>query len=208
MISHPSTSDRQRTVEFQALPTRTDQVRRIVSAQLRYWKLDGLVRPAALGVTELLANVHRHVAPDRHCTVEIALRPGRVTVSVRDHDPNMPPLHPSGVLATHGRGLALVAAVSDSWGMRIQRDGTGKVVWFTLPVPVPVPARTAAPGRRAGAPDGTPRQEPLPSPAPLPAPEPLPRPDPLPRGRVSAPAAPAPAAASAAGTTVAPVAHL
>ena len=63
------------------MPSRIAQVRRIVSAQLRYWRLDPLIDRAALGVTELLANVHRHAGPDKRCTVEIVLQPARLTVS-------------------------------------------------------------------------------------------------------------------------------
>ncbi|MFG3255193.1 ATP-binding protein [Streptomyces sp. NPDC048172] len=142
-------------VEFQALPSRIGQVRRIVSAQLRYWRLDPLIDPAALGVTELLSNVHRHAETDKHCTVEISLAWDRLTVSVRDRDPRLPRVRsaPSG-LATSGRGLALVAAVSDSWGMRAHQDGSGKVVWFTLPAAFAPPraarqTRQARPARRA-----------------------------------------------------------
>ncbi|MFH8985541.1 ATP-binding protein [Streptomyces varsoviensis] len=147
MISRPS---RHCTVELQALPSRIGQVRRIVSAQLRYWHLDPLIDPAALGVTELLSNVHRHAQPDKQCTVEIVLLIDRLTVSVQDHDPRLPSLAATAPddgededegdeCSTHGRGLALIAAVSESWGIRTREDGTGKAVWFTLPVP-PAPA--------------------------------------------------------------------
>ncbi|MEU4213175.1 ATP-binding protein [Streptomyces sp. NPDC026206] len=122
------------TVELQALPPRIGQVRRIVSAQLRYWHLDPLIELAALGVTELLTNVHQHAEPDKRCTVEIDLMMDRLTVSVRDHDPRLPTIGDPGTDSTHGRGLALVAAVSSSWGVKERHDG-GKVVWFTLPVP-------------------------------------------------------------------------
>ncbi|MEV0258329.1 ATP-binding protein [Streptomyces sp. NPDC050732] len=132
MISQPS---RHCTVELQALPSRIRQVRRIVSAQLRYWHLDPLIDQAALGVTELLTNVHLH-AEDKLCTVEIELLLDRLTVSVHDHDPRLPQVHDVESLATCGRGLAMVAAVSESWGVRPQGDA-GKVVWFTLPAPSP-----------------------------------------------------------------------
>lgn len=153
-------------MELQALPSRIGQIRRIVSAQLRYWHLDSLTDRAVLGVTELLSNVHRHARPDKTCTVEIELRLGRLTVSVRDHDPRLPEIGDPQPLATCGRGLAMVAAVSESWGVRPEGD-SGKVVWFTLPasgeatvcaapaavsdpvsvpVPVPVPVAEAVPG--------------------------------------------------------------
>ncbi len=87
MISH---SRRHCVVELQALPSRIGQIRRIVSAQLRHWQLDPLIDRAALGVTELLSNVHRHAQPDKTCVVEIELRLGRLTVSVIDSDPRLP----------------------------------------------------------------------------------------------------------------------
>ncbi|MGW1724285.1 ATP-binding protein [Streptomyces sp. NPDC002306] len=138
MISHPS---RHCTVELQALPSRIGQVRRIVSAQLRYWHMDPLIDRAALGVTELLTNVHRHAQPDKTCTVEMELVVDRLTVSVHDHDPRLPVVDEAEPLATCGRGLALVAAVSESWGVRPDGE-SGKVVWFTLPTSPP-PARPA-----------------------------------------------------------------
>ena len=137
MISEPS---RHCTVEVQALPSRIGQVRRIVSAHLRYWHLDALIDHAALGVTELLTNVHRHAHPDKRCTVEVELLLDRLTVSVHDHDPRLPGIHKADdgdaetdPYATSGRGLAIVEAVSESWGVRPQ--GAGKAVWFTLHAP-------------------------------------------------------------------------
>ncbi|MER5712145.1 ATP-binding protein [Streptomyces sp. NPDC002122] len=146
MISEPS---RYYAVELHALPSRIGQVRRIVSAHLRHWHLDALIDHAALGVTELLTNVHRHAQPDKRCMVEIELLLDRLTVSVRDHDPRIPkagfsvdgvgldafdPLDAFDALATSGRGLAIVGAVSESWGVR-PCGADGKVVWFTLTAP-------------------------------------------------------------------------
>ncbi|NUR03676.1 MAG: ATP-binding protein [Streptomyces sp.] len=149
MISHPS---RHCTVELQALPSRIGQVRRIVSAQLRYWHLDALIDRAALGVTELLTNVHLHAQPDKLCTVEIELVLDRLMVSVHDHDPRLPEVRDVEASATTGRGLAMVAAVSESWGARPDGD-SGKVVWFALPTtPAPVAAPARAPRRTADTP--------------------------------------------------------
>ncbi len=148
MISH---SRRHCVVELQALPARIGQIRRIVSAQLRHWQLDPLIDRAALGVTELLSNVHRHAQPDKTCTVEIEFRLGRLTVSVIDSDPRLPVLREAAMdaLETCGRGLALVEALSEAWGARHQADGPGKVVWFSLtaapaPVAAPRPVRISS----------------------------------------------------------------
>ncbi|MFK0295740.1 ATP-binding protein [Streptomyces sp. NPDC090442] len=128
MIRQPS---RHCTVELQALPARIGHVRRIVTAQLRYWQLDALIDPAALGVTELLANVHRHARPSKQCTVELCVLLDQLTVSVHDLDPRLPRLRTAGSWETSGRGLALIAALSESWGVR--PHDPGKIVWFTLP---------------------------------------------------------------------------
>jgi anti-sigma regulatory factor (Ser/Thr protein kinase) len=152
VIREPS---RHCTVELQALPSRIRQVRRIVSAQLRHWHLDPLIDRATLGVTELLTNVHRHALPDKMCTVEIEVLFERLMVSVHDHDPRMPELRSAAAYDTGGRGLALVAAVSEAWGVRPDGD-RGKAVWFTLPttppdlaVPARVPYAEQAPARSA-----------------------------------------------------------
>ncbi|CAL9360362.1 ATP-binding protein [Streptomyces sp. enrichment culture] len=141
MISHPS---RHCTVELQALPSRIGQVRRIVSAQLRYWHMDLLIDRAALGVTELLTNVHLHARPDKTCTVEMELLLDRLTVSVHDRDPRLPVVDDAAPLATCGRGLAMVAAMSESWGVRPDGE-SGKSVWFSLPTAAVAPPPAAPP---------------------------------------------------------------
>ncbi|MGW1377405.1 ATP-binding protein [Streptomyces sp. NPDC002446] len=139
MITQPS---RHCTVELQAVPARISHVRSIVSAQLRHWRLDALIDPAALGVTELLANVHRHARFTKQCTVELCVLLDQLTVSVHDEDPRLPRIRAAGSWETCGRGLALVAALSESWGMRA--EGNGKVVWFTLPALATPPDETPA----------------------------------------------------------------
>jgi len=136
VISQPS---RHCTVELHALPSRIGQVRRIVSAQLRYWHLDPLIDRAALGVTELLTNVHLHARPDKLCTVDIELLLDQLTVSVHDRDPRLPEVQDANSSATCGRGLSMVAAVSENWGVRPNGE-SGKVVWFSLTAPSPAPA--------------------------------------------------------------------
>ncbi|GAA3050076.1 hypothetical protein GCM10017562_11360 [Streptomyces roseofulvus] len=144
-------------MELQALPPRIGQIRRIVAAHLRHWQLDDLVDPVELGVTELLTNVHRHAQPDKECTVELELLLDRLTVSVRDNDPRIPVASETpaeelwggpDALATSGRGLAIVGALSDSWGVR-PGGVSGKVVWFTLTAP-PCAGGPAVTGAEAG----------------------------------------------------------
>lgn len=146
MTGPTSPQSRHCAVEFQALPSRIGQIRRIVAAQLRYWQLDPLIDPTALGLSELLSNVHRHAGPDKQCTVELVYLWERLTVSVRDRDPRLPRVRAAGTQSSSGRGLALIAEISASWGMHAHHDGSGKVVWFTLPAsPLPAHVQHRAP---------------------------------------------------------------
>ena len=147
-------------MELQALPSRIGQVRRIVSAQLRYWHLDPLIDRAALGVTELLTNVHLHAQPDKMCTVEIELLLDRLTVSVHDHDPRLP-----RVREMRRRGHR--AGAGSPWSPRSARAGAcGRTASGQGRVVHPADARRraaagAASSRRttrpASRPSGTPR---------------------------------------------------
>jgi anti-sigma regulatory factor (Ser/Thr protein kinase) len=138
---------RQCALELEAHPYRIQQIRRIVSAQLRYWRLDPLIDAASLGISELLANVHRHAKPDKRCSVRLSHAADRLTVAVADKDPRLPRLAATEPLATAGRGLAMVEALSDSWGTDLLPQDEGKVVWFVLRTPMPTP--TLAPLRAA-----------------------------------------------------------
>ena len=143
VIAHPHTW--QCSLELEALPHRIGQIRRIVSAKLRYWNLHPLIDATLLGITELLANVHHHAHTDKRCSVEIVFSRGRLTVSVTDNDLRPPRLgSPMEPLATSGRGLAIVAALSESWGTLPSSNGDGKVVWFTLCAPAGPPATAPA----------------------------------------------------------------
>ncbi|GAA0300185.1 hypothetical protein GCM10010302_43450 [Streptomyces polychromogenes] len=87
------------------------------------------VEDVLLVVSELVTNVLDHTSCDP--LLVVCFRAGRVRVEVRDADPRLPvPQHPSPA-APHGRGLALVAAVSVHHGVR-RLPGAGKAVWALL----------------------------------------------------------------------------
>ncbi|MBT2395297.1 ATP-binding protein [Streptomyces sp. ISL-100] len=104
-------------------------MRRIVRTFLARWDMAELADAAELALTELVANVVRHV-PGRHCNLLILRRPGGLRVEVTDGCPR--PAHTRGgggdELAEGGRGLLLVDAVTDRWGT-VPLPG-GKTVWF------------------------------------------------------------------------------
>lgn len=104
-------------------------VRRIVRSYLGEWELAELTDAVELGVTELLANVVRHV-PDRRCTLLLLRAAAGVRVEVGDGSAQLPVVRgdvPPD--SERGRGLTLLGAVSDKWGVG-PRGGGGKTVWF------------------------------------------------------------------------------
>ncbi|MCL6732732.1 ATP-binding protein [Streptomyces neyagawaensis] len=103
-------------------------IRRIVRSYLDEWEMPELTDAVELGVTELLANVVRHV-PDRRCALLLLRSPGGVRVEVTDGSEQLPVLRTDlSPYADGGRGLVLVDAVADKWGVGRWRDG--KTVWF------------------------------------------------------------------------------
>ncbi|WP_433547829.1 ATP-binding protein [Streptomyces sp. CA-294286] len=105
-------------------------MRRILRMYLAGWGLLDLADAAELAFTELIANVVRHV-PGRHCRMCILLCEGEVLrVEVADDCPALPrPSRTVRALAEGGRGLLLVDAVTDDWGVE-PLPGGGKTVWF------------------------------------------------------------------------------
>ncbi|MFJ4713008.1 ATP-binding protein [Streptomyces sp. NPDC088785] len=102
-------------------------IRRIIRAYARQWGMAETADAAELAATELLANVVRHV-PGRRCSLLILRLEGGLRVEVTDPDPRPPVLREAGQLDEGGRGLMLVAAVTDRWGSQVRPPG--KAVWF------------------------------------------------------------------------------
>ncbi len=104
-------------------------LRRILRLHLVRSDLRDVADAAELALTELVANVVRQV-PGRRCRVCFQLRPGGVRVEVADDCPELPVPAAADALDEGGRGLVIVAAVADRWGVTPYPDGPGKTVWF------------------------------------------------------------------------------
>lgn len=95
----------------------------------------------ALVVTELVTNAVRHA--DATPELTLRARDGAVRIEVFDRGPGHPELAAPDATATSGRGLTLVDAMADAWG--VEHAESGKVVWAELELnnrgsPTPGPA--------------------------------------------------------------------
>jgi anti-sigma regulatory factor (Ser/Thr protein kinase) len=117
--------------------------------------LAGLMPAAAVADTvavaaELLGNAVRHAAPLPGGVVRVAwrlLRAGGIEIRVTDGGAATPPtVRQVGSESPDGRGLAIVAALSEGWG--VDRDGLGQCVWARLTAPTTRPATGTLAGAR------------------------------------------------------------
>lgn len=111
-------------------PAAAQLARQATRAACHDWSLEHLADRASVVVTELVANVVLHARTDMGVSV-IALD-RNLHVSVRDgsQEPPLPRLPSENVPG--GRGLLVVAALTEAWGIAPTSDG--KVVWATLPI--------------------------------------------------------------------------
>jgi anti-sigma regulatory factor (Ser/Thr protein kinase) len=114
------------------------EMRKALRERLRHSGVPGLSDTAELLATELVTNVLQYTGHGAVLTVTLYSSAGsaahHLRVEVRDFAPHqaLRPCAP-GESATHGRGLLLVQALTDAWG--VHSDSAGKVVWFELAVP-------------------------------------------------------------------------
>ncbi len=105
--------------------------RRSTGEALSSWNLDHLEPVAVLVVSELVTNAVLHARPSAS-SPELHLHAGStwLRIEVHDTDPRPPqPRTPIG-LDEAGRGLLLIEAITDQWG--VYRTATGKAVWAIL----------------------------------------------------------------------------
>lgn len=140
-----------------AEPDGVSQLRRTLpptpeSATVSRWLVNDLLRDttdddtrdtAALLTTELVSNAIRHTRDELVLTVRLA--GGRLRVGVSDSSHRRPQLVQVGGRDTSGRGLHLVEALAERWGVEPDERGLGKTVWFELLVEPPEPPEPPRP---------------------------------------------------------------
>jgi anti-sigma regulatory factor (Ser/Thr protein kinase) len=103
-------------------------VRDALSAQPRE-----IVEAAELMTSEVATNSVRHAQTDFELAILLSRREIRVEVS--DHGQGQPVPRSPRTLEQSGRGLQIVLALSDAWGVTPSHDG--KLVWFSLQLRAP-----------------------------------------------------------------------
>ncbi|HVE46048.1 MAG TPA: SpoIIE family protein phosphatase [Acidimicrobiales bacterium] len=114
---------------FQPDPQSAALTRGFTAGVLQGAGWDERVDTAVLLVSELVTNAVRHARGP--CALVVCLGEESVELSVEDGDPRYPSVRRPGPLDDHGRGLLLIGALADDWGIRALASG-GKATWFVL----------------------------------------------------------------------------
>lgn len=131
--------EREFTMRFTSTPRGARLARRLVSHRLNDWG-HPYTTPANEALTliaaELTANAVRHGhVPGRDFRVRLTLTEGTFRIAVTDtRTEKLPPTNaPSPDSSSEsGRGLHLVAALADDWGVSPREAAPGKTVWAEL----------------------------------------------------------------------------
>jgi anti-sigma regulatory factor (Ser/Thr protein kinase) len=111
---------------FLAEPEEVAALRRILRIHLGIWGLQHLTEDAQLCVSELVSNVITHVGPGTPSTLAVSMRGAYLRIEVHDPDTRaLPTLVEADPDGEAGRGMALVTAVSDRWGVQLLADRKG-----------------------------------------------------------------------------------
>ncbi|MEU6144303.1 ATP-binding protein [Streptomyces sp. NPDC047081] len=130
--SHPHSRPHTWRRSFMPVVENIPEARHGAQLVLASWDVpDDVSDTVALILTELATNAVRHARrPGRTLTVVLALaHDGRKTIEVEVYDgsPHHPVLNGYDPAATSGRGLLLVDALCEEWGVRAREFG--KSVW-------------------------------------------------------------------------------
>jgi anti-sigma regulatory factor (Ser/Thr protein kinase) len=94
-----------------------------------------VMRDLELLVSEVVTNAVRHAGASRGDLIGLSVEVGRDRVRVEVADPG-PGFEPAPAVPTmfqeSGWGLYLVGQLSDRWGVEVERDPQGTVVWFEI----------------------------------------------------------------------------
>ncbi|MFI1537585.1 ATP-binding protein [Streptomyces anandii] len=125
-------------MEFTALEEEVAALRRRVREHLGKWGLQDLVDDAQLCVSEFVANVITHVGVGTPTTLAVLMNGAFLRIEVHDPDTRaLPTLVAADMDSEGGRGMTLVEAITDRWGVQLLADR--KITWCELATALPSP---------------------------------------------------------------------
>jgi hypothetical protein len=115
---------------FVASESAPREAREFLRRSLATRSLDRFVEVSELLVTELVANVVRHVGSS--AVVRVCPLGNSVRVEVDDDSTQPPCVQPLDTWSFSGRGLRIVEGYASSWGTEVGHRG--KTVWFEIEI--------------------------------------------------------------------------
>jgi serine/threonine-protein kinase RsbW len=121
-----------RATQLPACPAAARQSRELLTQELATsgWAPER-IDIARLLISELATNAVLH-ADTEHVRLVIDLADGVLSVHVGDQDRRLPARRAASEADERGRGLSLVAALADEWGVVAGTDARDKTVWFRI----------------------------------------------------------------------------
>ncbi|QCB21027.1 SpoIIE family protein phosphatase [Streptomyces sp. SS52] len=123
-------ADQIRTWDIPPDPAHVADVRRSVNERLAAWGLEETAFVLELVVSELVTNAIRYGEPPIQLRL---IRDGALICEVSDGSSTSPHLRRAHAYDEGGRGLLLVAQLTERWGSR--QTTTGKTIWAELSLP-------------------------------------------------------------------------
>ncbi|SFD62565.1 ATP-binding protein [Streptomyces aidingensis] len=123
---------------FVADPGEVAGLRRVVHLNLALWGLHDLIPAAQLCVSELAANVITHVGTGTQALLAVSMNGTRLRIEMEDEGTEaLPAPRAPDPDAESGRGLMLLSAFTEDWGVTL--TPTGKRTWCELATGLPTP---------------------------------------------------------------------
>ncbi|WP_180929643.1 ATP-binding protein [Streptomyces sp. AJS327] len=129
-----SVSARQGGFALPALPSSVSRARDHVCRQLRTWGFpDDVGHTAQLVISEFFTNAVQHTeSTSITCSLRLGERQLRIEVSDEGESAAGPCPRVAAPDAVDGRGLQLVGALADAWGVASAEHRAGRMVWAEL----------------------------------------------------------------------------
>lgn len=116
------------TTDLPAVPDSVPEGRAFLTKALTSWDCTTTADDARLLLSEILTNAVQHAQGP--LGLHLCRTATELTVEVSDHSPHLPQPRLAAEDDESGRGLILVRALADTWGVRPTDEG--KTTWFTL----------------------------------------------------------------------------